>query len=408
MSDMFFRIFHTNDAILIFNIVKANLIVINKQNLSMSIEDKSYLDNINIIKSHNSCGIVGIIQIGIYEILIFISSSKKIGNIGDKEIYEIIDVDFIQISKTSENEFFKSRGEIVTILEEIKIIFREGFFYSHNFDLTNSLQNQKNIKMMNNNKYDFIQNANLDFLWNYELYAKFFDYQVDSNFLLNIIHGFVQIIREVLNDNSHFDYILISRRSTKNAGVKNIKKGVDNYGYAANYLETEQIFICGKNVFSFVQIRGNPPLLFNKFYASHYGNKKLNSETYLMQEIFDKHFKNILAHTSYKYVFVINLMNNFKQEEKVLTEQYEKLIMDRNYKNLRYTYFDYENQTKNLNTNLLVFDDARENIFNVEHDDVRLKPNDPVDKFFKQIEEILSEFKFFGVLYSSDENQDKK
>jgi len=401
---MFFRIYHTNEAILIFNILKANLIVINKQNLSMSIEDKTYLDNLNIIKSHNSSGIVGIIQIGIYEILIFISSSKKIGNIGDKEIYEIIDVDFIQISKTSDNEYFKTRGEIVTILEEIKIIFQEGFFYSHNFDLTNSLQNQKNIKMMNNNKYDFIQNANLDFLWNYELCAKFFDNQVDSNFLLNIIRGFVEIRREVLHENSHFDYILISRRSTKNAGVKSIKKGVDNYGYVANYLETEQIFIYGKNVFSFVQIRGNPPLLYNKFYASHYENKKMNSEIYLMQEIFDKHFKNILAQTSYKYVFVINLMNNFNHEEKALTEQYEKLILDRNYKNLRYTFFDYDSQTKNLNS----LEKDRKNIFNVEYDDVILTPNNPVDRFLKQIEEILNEFKFFGVLYCSDETKEKK
>lgn len=60
---------------------------------------------------------------------------------------------------------------------------------------------------------------------------------------------------------------MISRRSRHHSGTRYIKRGLDEEGYAANHVETEQIvFECSTglnanlNLSSFIQVRGSAPV----------------------------------------------------------------------------------------------------------------------------------------------------
>ena len=385
MSDGYLRIYQTQDAIAIHNVRKTDFLLLEKEYLSINMQDSNYLTSLNIVKAEKTFGVLGIITIGIFEFLIHVPCAKLIGNIGNTEIFEIIETEFLQISSLSEN--YKTRSEIVTIVNELKNIFKQGFYFSNNFDLTNSLQNQKNKKIINNNSYDIIRDANQTYMWNYDLFQKFFDYNIDSEYMVNLIWGYVDIKHEKYGG-VDFQYILISRRSTMNSGVKSLKRGVDQNGHSANHVETEQIMICNSNVFSFVQIRANPPVFYNKF------QKK--SET--LSDIFEKHVQNILTIGNYKLIFVINLMNKFREKEQSLTDIYEQIIMQKDYKFLKYSYFDYEYEMKNFS--------QKKEIDNLITFGENTKMDSPIECFMSKIEEVLKIFKFFGIYYNIEKSDD--
>ena len=68
--------------------------------------------------------------------------------------------------------------------------------------------------------------------------------------------------------------VLISRLSNERAGTRFEVRGLDDDGFVANFVETEQMVILEDSCTSFIQIRGSVPLfweqveiLINKFYT---------------------------------------------------------------------------------------------------------------------------------------------
>jgi hypothetical protein len=66
-----------------------------------------------------------------------------------------------------------------------------------------------------------------------------------------------------------FDITVISRRSIKRAGLRYLRRGIDDEGFVANSVETEQILAPTQmdeksKVYSFVQIRGSIPVFFTQ------------------------------------------------------------------------------------------------------------------------------------------------
>ena len=57
---------------------------------------------------------------------------------------------------------------------------------------------------------------------------------------------------------------LISRRSRHRAGTRYKRRGIDDSGFVANYVETEQCVIFGSHILSFVQIRGSVPVYWSQ------------------------------------------------------------------------------------------------------------------------------------------------
>ncbi len=89
---------------------------------------------------------------------------------------------------------------------------------------------------------------------------------------------------------------IISRRSVKRAGLRYLRRGVDDDGHCANAVETEQILSTSEfsgKVYSFLQIRGSIPVFFSQSpYSFKPVPQMMNSEA-RNYDAFTKHFENL-------------------------------------------------------------------------------------------------------------------
>ena len=101
------------------------------------------------------------------------------------------------------------------------------------------------------------------FFWNRYALQELLDRPEVNKFATPIMHGFISINSCFVKGRT-FDVILISRRSTLRAGTRYNVRGLDNFGDAANFVETEQILLYGRHISSLVQTRGSIPLLWSQ------------------------------------------------------------------------------------------------------------------------------------------------
>ena len=77
------------------------------------------------------------------------------------------------------------------------------------------------------------------------------------------MQGFVSFF-EIFLQGTKIYYILVSRRSVEKGGTRYFDRGLDERGFVANYVETEQILQINEHLISDVQIRGSVPLFFEQ------------------------------------------------------------------------------------------------------------------------------------------------
>lgn len=160
------------------------------------------------------------------------------------------------------------------ITDEIYKIFQDNdgsFYFSPTYDLTNSIERQED-QIQNETKLTqphlLWSNADDTFFWNKTLLLDLIENKVDLNnthvFIQPIIQGFIEIedFEKILypahlNKNTQTDPLkenlskirmcLISRRSRYRLGTRFKRRGVDENGNVANFVETEQVS-CEKNL----------------------------------------------------------------------------------------------------------------------------------------------------------------
>jgi hypothetical protein len=93
---------------------------------------------------------------------------------------------------------------------------------------------------------------------------------------------------------------LISRRSVERAGLRYLRRGVDDEGNTANGVETEQILSStdwpsSSKIYSFLQIRGSIPLFFSQSPYSFKPVPQLQKSTDSNFSAFKKHFSDLSA-----------------------------------------------------------------------------------------------------------------
>lgn len=138
------------------------------------------------------------------------------------------------------------------ISEELHKIFddTDSFYYSSDSDITNTLQRKETGKPDDR------------FFWNKHMLSEIMKLN-DENWILPVIQGFVQVEQCVI-DNECFRLALVSRRSRMRAGTRYKRRGIDENGDVANYVETEQILSLRQHQISYTQIRGSVPLFWSQ------------------------------------------------------------------------------------------------------------------------------------------------
>jgi hypothetical protein len=162
-----------------------------------------------------------------------------------------------------------------------------------------------------------------------------------------------------LSNGKDFLLTLISRRSTKRAGLRYLRRGVDDEGSVANSVETEQILSSSTwdssadKIFSFTQYRGSIPLFFSQ---SPYSLKP-QVNTWGSEETNAKAFKRHIADITSRYgsVYCASLVDKHGNEAKI-GEAYERHAKDLNAnggidgkgKELGFEWFDFHNVCRGM------------------------------------------------------------
>ncbi|KAH8785021.1 SacI homology domain-containing protein [Diaporthe sp. PMI_573] len=201
------------------------------------------------------------------------------------------------------------------LLRTTQILFgsSQSYFFSYDYDITRSLSRQREATPQGDTPLH--RKTDPLFFWNQNVIQPFIDAGIDS-LALPLMKGFVgqrtftvdsqpEQLDEYkgsveMNDfatnwsttgsNSeaaapsspgaktgvkprtserHFDITVISRRSVKRAGLRYHRRGIDEEGWCANSVETEQILspaIVDPNskIYSFLQVRGSIPVFFTQ------------------------------------------------------------------------------------------------------------------------------------------------
>ena len=124
---------------------------------------------------------------------------------------------------------------------------------------------------------------------------------------------------------------LISRRSIKRAGLRYLRRGVDDDGHCANSVETEQILSdpswSSSPIYSFIQVRGSIPVFFSQ---SPYSFKPVPQMQHSQSKnfaAFKKHFANLADR--YGGVAVTSLVEKHDNEA-IVGEAYERYVKQLN------------------------------------------------------------------------------
>ncbi|KAI1107174.1 SacI homology domain-containing protein [Jackrogersella minutella] len=268
-----------------------------------------------------------------------------------------------------------------------------SFYFSYDLDLTRSVANRSTTPTTAN--IPLHQVADPTFFWNRNLMDPFQGSGNDS-LILPLMQGFVgqrtfivdrhppQIDSQAdameLHDMSpppeldteyfsperasvdlrpsekKFVITLISRRSTRRAGLRYLRRGIDDNGYAANFVETEQIISTptwdpSSRISSFVQVRGSIPIFFTQSPYSLRPIPVLQHSSEANFRAFKKHFE--LMGKTYGSIQLVNLVEKHGVEA-IVGNEYERAVQKFNKQNaegsqpLEFEWFDFHSACRGM------------------------------------------------------------
>lgn len=212
------------------------------------------------------------------------------------------------------------------ITEELHKIFDEtdSFYFCFDSDVTNNLQ-RRNMSASDER-----------FFWNKHMIEGITALN-DKTWILPIIQGFVQVEQCVIG-NDCFTLALVSRRSRHRAGTRYKRRGVDEKGDCANYVETEQILSFRHHQLCFTQVRGSVPVFWSQPGYKYRPPPRIDRDETETQAAFEKHFEKELA--IYDGTCIVNLVEQ-TGKEKVIGDAYARHIIKYNSDKLIYVTFDF-------------------------------------------------------------------
>ncbi|KAI8932582.1 hypothetical protein NX059_010086 [Plenodomus lindquistii] len=287
------------------------------------------------------------------------------------------------------------------ILQTTTMYFSSGnFFFSYDYDISHSIDKQQpHSNLPLHKQFDPL------FFWNQNIVSRFIDAGQHS-FVLPIIQGFVgqrffaiklgnsqaglvvdpaatpddiqlqswhekqkeadlgasqelPVSQSSNPDSKDFSLVLISRRSTKRAGLRYLRRGVDDEGSTANSVETEQILssptwnTVDDKIYSFTQFRGSIPLFFSqspyslKPQVNTWGSFETNAGA------FKRHFIELASR--YGDIYCASLIDKHGNEAKIgeLYEKHTKALnenggLDGKGKEVGFEWFDFHNVCRGM------------------------------------------------------------
>ncbi|KAJ7944064.1 Phosphoinositide phosphatase family protein [Quillaja saponaria] len=174
------------------------------------------------------------------------------------------------------------------------------------------------------------------YLWNNYMLEVLIDNKLDP-YLLPVVQGSFHNFQAAIGKDI-IDVTLIARRCTRRNGTRMWRRGADSDGYAANFVETEQIMQFNGFIASFVQVRGSIPLLWEQIVDLTYKPKFEIVKLEEAPRVAERHFLDLRK--KYGAVLAVDLVNKHGGEGR-LSEKFANAMQHIASDDVRYLHFDF-------------------------------------------------------------------
>uniref|UniRef100_A0A7S3G9Q0 SAC domain-containing protein n=2 Tax=Palpitomonas bilix TaxID=652834 RepID=A0A7S3G9Q0_9EUKA len=166
-----------------------------------------------------------------------------------------------------------------------------------------------------------------------------------------LICGFVEANMDVQVGDKTINLYLVSRRSVKRAGTRLHRRGVDDNGDVANFVETEMITEMGsgdkKVVNAFLQTRGSIPIIWKQDPNMKWNpTPKRDGSDEKDHSLFSTHMKDTVR--AYGKQVIIDLIDQ-KGKELIIGDAFRQNVDKLGSEDVRYVDFDFHKRCKKMN-----------------------------------------------------------
>ncbi|KAK6914636.1 SAC domain, partial [Dillenia turbinata] len=306
-----------------------------------------------------SCSLGFIKFLGPYYMLL-ITKRRKIGAICGHTIYAVSKSKMIPVPhSTVRTDMANSKIENRYKKLLCSVDLTRDFYFSYSYHVMHSVQ--KNV--CGNEIDQFLYDSM--FVWNGFLTRAIRNHLKNTLWTVALVYGFFKQVKLSISDRD-FKLTLIARRSRHYAGTRYLKRGVNENGYVANDVETEQI-VFEENadgqplqISSVVQNRGSIPLFWSQ------ETSRLNIKPDIILSTKDRkyeatrvHFENLVKRYG-NPIIILNLIKTRerKPRESILRAAFVNAIefinRDLTEENrLRFLHWDLNKHSRNKGVNVL-------------------------------------------------------
>ena len=142
-----------------------------------------------------------------------------------------------------------------------------------------------------------------------------------------------------------YTLVLLSRRAAARAGTRYKRRGVDDAGAVANYVETEQIVLYHTYALSFTQTRGSIPVFWSQPGIKYRPPPRIDRGQAENQAAFTRHFQQ--QHAVYGQVNCLSLVERTGRE-KILADTFLENILTMNDPDVSFISFDFHEHCRGM------------------------------------------------------------
>jgi len=273
--------------------------------------------------------------------LVFVKRVNWRGYLGGHDVFELESIKFIAMTVRSAHQSAETRkADITAIYDKLGNIIKVasphqylsfGFYFSPTYDLARPLHLQSDPH------YD-----SSHFVWNSNIVRIMTQMGISEKWTDPVVQGFFGSFKV---PQTEINFALLSRRSSEMGGTRFNSRGINEDGYVANFVESEQLLFFGDKVASFVQVRGSVPLFWKQ--AGVVAPPEMIKSLDFAQPYYRKHMQRL--ESLYGLVTCVNLMSSTKAGECSLSQQFEKIVLETQNPSVTYEHIDFHGLTENTN-----------------------------------------------------------
>lgn len=264
-------------------------------------------------KTSTIFGVIGTIRLVAGMHILVITSSKEVGKYLGFPIFHVQSIKYLPCYQALKQLSPKEKKDEAYFRNLLRVVeSTPGLYYSYETDITLNLQRRSSLAEGWISTPIWKQ-ADPRFVWNRALLDELIECKLDR-FITPLLQGSFQSADLTLKT-APLTVTLISRRCTRRLGTRMWRRGANLQGDAANFIETEQLLETKGFKFSFLQVRGSIPLLWEQIVDLSY-KPRLNvidhAET---SKVVERHFRDLSQR--YGEILALDLTDKLGDEGKL-------------------------------------------------------------------------------------------